>query len=1092
MPDFLQIALFPPGALQSSVVTTVWVGVCIVVFLNARFGTTLAGLVVPGYLVPLFFVKPVSAIVVLAEAYITYGLAWLLANKLLVRFGYSEMFGRDRFFALILLSVFVRIVLDFFALPFLIESYAEYLGNYDLKNNLQSFGLIIVALIANQMWMGGIAKGSKSLFLYLGLTFAVIYWVLIPFTNFNIGGLNYMYEDLATSLLSSPKAYIILLTTAFIASRMNLQFGWEFNGILIPALLALQWYQPEKLLFTFVEAGVILVLGSAVMRIPFLRGVTFEGGRLLLLFFNVGFIYKILLGFALIEFLPTAKISDYYGFGYVVSALLAIKVYQKRIALKMAVSTVFTSFVGITLATIAGFLLTFTSVSKQKQESLLEGQPVQVTSKALYPLFNELRSASFYNDIRPQSLSREQLTVIQELLQLLASMTAENKLKSLLAINQLNQTLQFDIWFTEENVVVLHKAGIGFYSFRLPSKASMGNDLFIQVPASRAELGAASLGLAIFERTKARALLIDLSYQLQSSGDYVFDSLLQDGYFQQFHQQFANHNVLQIRGDLKITEQRKRLRQNQQESRNQLSIYRLAPESLPIELLNNIVNDLAIRWSAQPHNPQWLHDGFGIAELRLNNREMRSALARVAVYQNTSSNSSIGNLEGYLISWLLERKSTIARKGSEEFITPTQNELLFWYQDILIPFMHWLKQHQQGGWDQQLKDELQRLNVLAFSVGYQFKILQQPLTGHEFLILQEQDDIHDPDTPRKNWATLVVNLSAQSDYLVAVPNPFFEKTSFEFGSVLFRQLQNRFLLLSGTHPWANPDGSSNVTLAGNKNTLYHILFMAITREFEQQQITPVQIRGFSFQESRPFPKEHALVSLWQNINQFQPSDKVQNLLTQLDDIGLTYRYVDGDIVSAPYYLGTNQQIDYMDYVGLDDFVTLWISPLVRDSFKASEEIKIEEQHARVLGMPVYRRDLRSFELANTTHGGSIRVESLQNGGTPNVDLQLPKGLLQQLQAYANRRNVHHLNNATRLIHHQQLAYLLDSASLQQFLLLLNAQQQIVAAINLNSLNQRHISFTQSDALAQFAQSRYRWLLPSDKDSFVPVQEGHPQ
>ncbi|WP_281684391.1 potassium transporter TrkG [Thalassobaculum salexigens] len=179
MPDFLQLTLFPPGALQSSVITTVWVGVCVVVFLNARFGTTLAGLVVPGYLVPLFFVKPASAMVVLVEAYITYGLAWLLANKLMVRFGYSEMFGRDRFFALILLSVLVRICLDFFAIPLAIEFTGDWFGEYDLRNNLQSFGLIIVALIANQMWMGGIVKGSKSLFLYLGLTFvcAVALWL---------------------------------------------------------------------------------------------------------------------------------------------------------------------------------------------------------------------------------------------------------------------------------------------------------------------------------------------------------------------------------------------------------------------------------------------------------------------------------------------------------------------------------------------------------------------------------------------------------------------------------------------------------------------------------------------------------------------------------------------------------------------------------------------------------------------------------------------------------------------------------------------------------------------------------------------------
>lgn len=1117
MSEFWQFNIFPPGALQSSVVTTVWVGVCIVVFLNARFGTTLAGLVVPGYLVPLFFVKPVSAIVVLFEAYITYGLALLFANKLLVKFGYSEMFGRDRFFALILLSVLVRIVLDFFALPFLLSHYGEYLGEHDLKNNLQSFGLIIVALIANQMWMGGVIKGSKALFLYLGLTFAVIYWILIPLTNFNIGGLNYMYEDLATSLLSSPKAYIILLTTAFIASRMNLQFGWEFNGILIPALLALQWYQPEKLLFTFLEAGVILALGVMAMRTPIFKRITFEGGRLLLLFFNIGFLYKILLGFALIEFLPTAKISDYYGFGYVVSTLIAIKIYQKRIALKMAVSTVFTSFVGIALATIAGFFLTFSSLSSQTEIQDIQRRPVQFSDKALLPLFNEVRASSLYSNIRTENLTHKESEQLQLLLHELQKLTTDNRLARLAIVNQLNEQLNMDIWLIQDDVMVLHKQGKGFYAIRLPrpnktninnngitenditenelaksavSKQTQYNDLVIQVPAARAELGAASLGLAMFEKTHARALFIDLSYQLQTSGDYVFDSLLENGWFQQFHKTFAAHNVLQLRGDLKITEQRKKLRQSNEVSSNRLAILRTAPDSLPITLINSIASNVQMLWLdlsqdnvqahsqgysqkdvQEPwHNPQWQHDGFGIAELHLNNKEMRSALARIAVFQTTSSDNSINNLEGYLINWLLDRKSFIARKGSEEFQVPTQNQLLFWHQDILMPLMQWLKNHEITGWDQQLRDELQRLNVQASSVGYEFRVLQQPVSGNEFLILQEQDaasssgfynDGFYNDSPRKNWATLVVNLNAQSEYLVTVPNPFFEKTSFEFGSVLFRQLQNRFLLLSGTHPWANPDGSSNVTLTGNKNTLYHVLFMAITREYENRQMTPVQVRGFSFQESRPFPKEHALISLWQNINQYQPSGKVDTLLQQLDDIGLNYRFVDGDHNSAPYYISTNQQIDYLDYVDLDEFLTLWISPLTRDSFKATDEIKIEEQHARLLGLTIFRDDIRTFSIANKVQR-SVNTE-----------------IIAQLSAYASRRNVHHLNNANLRLTNGQLIYLLDSSSLQQFILYIDENGDVIAGINLNSLNNRQLSNKQSNALEVFVQSRYRWLLPDD-------------
>ena len=35
---------------------------------------------------------------------------------------------------------------------------------------------------------------------------------------------------------------------------MNVRYGWDFSGILIPALIALQWYQLTKIVTSFLEA----------------------------------------------------------------------------------------------------------------------------------------------------------------------------------------------------------------------------------------------------------------------------------------------------------------------------------------------------------------------------------------------------------------------------------------------------------------------------------------------------------------------------------------------------------------------------------------------------------------------------------------------------------------------------------------------------------------------------------------------------------------------------------------------------------------------------------------------------------------------
>ncbi len=294
--NIFPLPIFPEGSLANSVITTVWVGVFVVTFFNLRLGWVLAGLVVPGYMAPLIIAKPWAALVILIEGIITYFLVWLF-SEYLSRWGkWSNFFGRDRFFALLLGSIAVRIVLDGWLLPIFGEAINNRLGvQFDYRNNLHSFGLIIVALIANQFWKPGFVRGMFALVVTVGLTTLIIRFGLMELTNFNLGSLSYMYEDIASSMLASPKAYIILITAAFLASRMNLKYGWDFNGILIPALLALQWYQPSKILTSFLEAFIILGLAMLALQLPIFKQATMEGARKLLLFFNVGFLYKFLL-----------------------------------------------------------------------------------------------------------------------------------------------------------------------------------------------------------------------------------------------------------------------------------------------------------------------------------------------------------------------------------------------------------------------------------------------------------------------------------------------------------------------------------------------------------------------------------------------------------------------------------------------------------------------------------------------------------------------------------------------------------------------------------------------------------------------------
>ena len=366
------LPLFPEGGLASSVITTVWVGVFVLCFFNLRFGWVLSGLVVPGYLVPLLIVKPMAALVILVEAIMTYVLVWLFSEKL-SRGRYPGLFGRDRFMGLVLASIFVRLSMDGYVLPQLADWLEQNFDRrFDWQDNLQSFGLVIISLLANQFWKPGLVRGLGAAVVTIGLTFLIVRYGLMELTNFRMSGVSYLYEGLASSILASPKAYIILTLTAMFASHMNVRYGWDFSGILIPALIALQWYQPTKIITSFAEAIVIYSAARLILKLPMMANVTLEGGRKLLLFFNISFSWKIALGWFVVWQGLEVKTTDFYGFGYLLSTLIAIKAHDKNIFPRLARSTLQVSLMGAVMGNVVGFAL---SAAATQSRALLSSVP---------------------------------------------------------------------------------------------------------------------------------------------------------------------------------------------------------------------------------------------------------------------------------------------------------------------------------------------------------------------------------------------------------------------------------------------------------------------------------------------------------------------------------------------------------------------------------------------------------------------------------------------------------------------------------------------------------------------------------------------
>lgn len=337
--------LIPSVYVDNSLLTAVLLGVLILFFLAERFGWPQSGLVVPGYLAGILIVAPEVALVIGIEALATYFLARVLIAGLPKLLPIDRAFGRDRFFLILILSIGLRIFVEAGPGAAWLESFG--LGT---SNPLHSVGLVLVPLTANALWMPGFVKGVPLVLLPVFAVFLLLNHVLLPFTNLNLSHFAFSVESVSQDFLSAPHNYIILLVGCAIAARMNLRFGWEFGGILVPGLLAIAWASPAKVFATFAEVAVtVMVFQWALLFRPF-RRINLSGLRPLVLAFVLAYFLKLMLAWWLGEALPGFRAHELFGFGYLLPALLAVRCWKRgslgRILVPTAAASLLAFFIG--------------------------------------------------------------------------------------------------------------------------------------------------------------------------------------------------------------------------------------------------------------------------------------------------------------------------------------------------------------------------------------------------------------------------------------------------------------------------------------------------------------------------------------------------------------------------------------------------------------------------------------------------------------------------------------------------------------------------------------------------------------------------
>lgn len=1030
-----------PESLASSVITTVWIGIWVMAFFALRFGWSLSGLVTPGYLTPLLLIKPLSATVVLIEGLATYLLVYVFSERLSRIGGWSSLFGRDRFFALVLVSVAVRLIGDGWIWPWIGERWNEYFQqDFDYRNNLYSFGLIIVSLIANSFWKTGIRAGLIPLAVSVGSTYLIIRYGLVEFTNFSIGSLSYAYDDLAASLLAAPKAYIVLLTTAWIASRMNLFYGWEFNGIMIPSLMALQWYDPVKIVTSFVEIFIILILVRLLLKIPAVARLHLEGPRELLLFFNVSFAYKMALGWLLPLIWPTWQITDVYGFGYLLTSLVAMRMHDKEIVARVTRATLQTSLIAVGIASLAGFALTLLP----NPHSWVDPQPatqadIQVTDRPLMEMLGEDNVA--LNRVRVEGTvpppRPAELAAFRAGIERLRIYLETGDATALDAAVQPLYEAHYQIYLVGQRYLYLRERepahGWGFYVLdrQTPSR------LLVQVPAPLDERGMVAAGSWLFDHLDGRALAV-AGTRRTINPDRSLDVLThRQTVFQVFHEVMAQRDVLQVRGYTHdriaglTPEEIATYRAGQAQLPTQLWIHGRLPPSLNLARLKQLVGEMQPRWAATPlPNLQRETTRDGFAELFLNRADLRQIMARATVSGMADAPLTVGELriDGYLQEWLLASRDRIAERGSNRYRPPLLEELLYIDEEILTPLLATLRtEYRQHIWTEEGLIHLRALAAAAEAIGYRLLRYQHRQTGQEYVLLTENEAL----TKRRYWGTYIFRLGKPQGYSVQIPHPLFEINTFEYGLALFDQMQADVLLVAGAHPEANQDGSADVLNPNHARSVFSLVNQVVLRETSPQPLLAISVRAYGVNPDEPPPPVDVLIAWSNGLSRPDLLGPLgQRLLARLAMDGLTSQLLSGSDYTIGFQLGGIPQARYLAATADQEFALLWLSPLAKAGYRQQSENFIQQAQFDALGIATVYDDLHQ------------RIAGLTTTARPP-----PTAWQAALRAYMEHRDI---VNLRQLYSWRGFTYqrLIDRDTQMAFLLVFDDRQRLWLVANL--------------------------------------------
>lgn len=819
----LSLDLFPASGLDNSLFTAVLLGLLCLFLLNESFGWVFTGLVVPGYLASVFVIQPQAGVVIAAEAVVTYLVARVISDWAAPVMPWNRFFGRERFFLILVCSVAVRLLFEAALLPALGSAAADrHWIAPSVVANLFSIGLIVVPLTANMMWKTGLVRGLPQIVLPTAAVFVALRFVLIPFTNLSISDFELSYENIALGFVASPKTYIILLVGAYLAARNNIAWGWDSNGIVVLALVALAWLSPLKVLTTVVEVMVLVVAVQLVKKLPLLRTANLEGARRLVLVFGIGYALKFMACHLLGVEYPGLKATDYFGFGYLLPSLLALKILQKGNAAVILMPTLQTSLVALVIGSAVGLGLALLQPAEVEpwltaragdEVGGISRTTVEEAHRCLGRVKTELTTRL------PGDRQRSSQLVYRRLVHDLVVSRDQPWPERRAQAESLGLVLErFTDPETLEDFLVLREpdgdlGGLVGWGL-LVVRAEPVSPLVVEVPHPLAEPSSVVCAAALFRDLEAAALLVSgvdtvgrpvaVMHGSERTADLPLGAA---------RCALSGQPVLEIRAP-------------DRGGRSVLWASQRLPSSVDLLVVRERVGEVELSFA----DPPGARGGTrGRIRLDLSREGARSGL--VSVYQRSPgrvrerfSRTGLCALAGE--PWFVEALS------AGTYRSPRETDLLFLERAVLHPLLEQTVQVRDDDGLRAYLDHaasLEGLTLERITLG----------DGEQLLWLHEELPV------QRGWGAVLIRPDAATERFLAVPDPFGERHSLDLALHLSRVLEAGLIVVSGSGPGDTADCTGDVTAEGNHGTLFDAVHRLALRPAEGGlRPSGLQVRGF--------------------------------------------------------------------------------------------------------------------------------------------------------------------------------------------------------------------------------------------------------